>query len=103
MRASEAGSSRHSMWLRSITSAPGAHPPLAQAVPDPALLDEAAGHDGERAERTCVVVQLGGLLGGPADQPDVDVLVAAQQAVPAPFRIDLDLVAAGAHLVGDVT
>ena len=49
-----------------------------------------------------MVVQLGGLLGGPADQPDIDVLVAAQEAVPATFRVDLDGVAAGAHLGGDV-
>ena len=48
-----------------------------------------------------MVVQLGGLLGRPADQPDVDERVGVEAPVPAAVRVEDDVVGAGAHLRGD--
>ena len=48
-----------------------------------------------------MVVQLGGLLGRPADQPDVDERVGVEAPVPAAFGIEDDVVGAGADLRGD--
>src|SRR5690606_40274024 len=38
---------------------------------------------GQRTQRSAVVVQFGGPLGHPADQPDVELVVADQAGVPA--------------------
>ena len=45
---------------------------------DEALLADAAGDDGDRAGREVVVVEAGVVVVGPAEQPDVEVLVAQQ-------------------------
>src|SRR6201991_872712 len=50
-----------------------------------------------------MVVQLGRLLSGPADQPHVDIAVAAQEPVPAAFGVDRDGMQAGVYLGGDLT
>ena len=71
---------------READAAPGPQPARPQAARrgHPAPLDQAARDHGERPERAGVVVQVGVLLGGPADQPHVDVAVAAQ---PVPARV----------------
>ena len=73
------------------------------AAGGPAPLGQPAAHDGQRAERAAVVVQLGGLVAGPGDQPDVEVLVGVQALRPAVHGVDLDRVAAGVDLVGHLT
>ena len=77
---------------------PGPQRPLARY---PAVLLQLAGHDGQRTQGARVVVQLGGLLGRPADQPDVDERVGVEAPVPAVFGIEDDVVGAGADLRGD--
>ena len=57
----------------------------APARPAPSGLLQLAGYDGQRAQRARVVVQLGGLLGRRADQPDVDERVGVEAPVPAAF------------------
>ena len=58
---------------------------------DEALLADAAGDDGDRAGREVVVVEAGVVVVGPADQPDVEVLVAQQLLVGPLGRVVLDL------------
>ncbi len=55
------------------------------------LLADAAGDDGNRAGREVVVVEAGVVVVRPADQPDVEVLVAQQLLVGALERIVLDV------------
>ena len=65
-----------------------------QLAPGPAVLGQGAGEDGQRAEGSGVVVQICRLVRGPADQPDVDVVVVVQArgppvlAVPAASAAD---------------
>jgi hypothetical protein len=57
-------------------------------------------HNGERSGGSAVVVQLRALVGRPADEPNVDLVVAMQAYVPTLLGISLDGIEPRAYVVG---
>ena len=60
---------------------------------------ERAGHDGEGTGRSAMIVELGALIGGPADEPYVDLVVAVEPHVPALLGVGVDFIVAVAHVL----
>ena len=54
-----------------------------QRLPVPTRFPQRAGYHGQRAQRAAVVVQFGRAIRHPADQPDVEFVVAVQPREPA--------------------
>ena len=82
---------------------PGGDPALAGSVGEgEVVLDQLAGDHCDRAGGDVVVVPAGVVLGGPAEQPDVDVVVAVERDVDPLLGVEGDVVRPLLGVGGDV-